>query len=142
MGPLSNPRDERFAREYVRTGNGTEAYHTAVSTDINRDSARTSAYKKVHQDSIQDRIKELLEKTNPISRTLTHLNKLQRAQKKIFYEGKHVDNDHDFSTQLGAVKLAMQAHGILSDEKNSATQAQQIIINVNAIEEKNIEGIA
>ena len=59
---MLNPRQERFCLEFVSTGNATQSYRIAYGT-TNDDTCRVNASRLLSDTRIQERLKELADKT-------------------------------------------------------------------------------
>lgn len=57
-----NPRQEKFCLEFVSSGNATQAYRTVYGT-TNDDTCRVNASRLLSDTRIQERLKELFDKT-------------------------------------------------------------------------------
>lgn len=59
---MLNPRQEKFCVEFIQHGNATQAYRTAYDTS-NIDTCRVNASRLLSNPQVQDRLRELADKT-------------------------------------------------------------------------------
>src|SRR5262245_27029391 len=117
MGILKNPRHEKFAREYVSTGVGAEAYRRAYPNAHPRSTARVCA-------------SQLL--TNPnIARRTAELRKAL-AKRADITEDK-ILTDYEEALQLGKEQSKPNAIA-----KAATTQARPVGLLKDRIETKNV----
>ena len=135
-----NPRQEKFCIEYAKTGNATTAYQSAGFQSKSKESAQANSARLLADERIQERLRELSEKTE--SESIADVKELQEGLTKIFRgqmttplmtkDGDVVEVPVSVKDKLKAAEILAKTHGaFLTRQEMNISQSLPVIIRDN-----------
>lgn len=135
-----NPRQEKFCIEYAKSGNATTAYQSAGFQSKSKESAQANSARLLADERIQERLRELSEKTE--SESIADVKELQEGLTKIFRgemttplmtkDGDVVEVPVSVKDKLKAAEILAKTHGaFLTRQELNVSQSLPVIIRDN-----------
>ena len=141
--PLSNFRQEAFARGIIKNGGNKKDSYLEVYKDTSNESAIANSTRLIKDDNVANRISYLLDqyKHTKLPSILESFKDDLSASDPIIHKGEEVGRKRSHSTILDTKKTILKLHGLLSNDTNLQIDARQVHLGLSQGDTGELQGI-